>query len=773
MAAEIVRRTLAVRGLVQGVGFRPFVYRLATELSLGGWVRNDAGGVTVSVEGPAATVEEFQVRLCREHPPLARVEECRVKASEPIPTWSVRFEIGHSSAEGAGALVTPDSYVCDDCLRELFDPSDRRFGYPFINCTNCGPRFTIIGSVPYDRPATTMADFEMCRRCRAEYDDPLDRRFHAQPNACWDCGPLLRLADPDGAGPDGAGPDGAGADGDTALATAAARLRAGDVLALKALGGYQLCVDAANGAAVARLRRHKDRDAKPFALLAASVEAVRRHAFLSAAEERLLTSPGRPIVLLRRRPESPLSTEIAPNLASLGFMLPSTPVQHLLLAEGFDVVVATSGNAKDAPMAADDAEAFETLAATAEVFLTHNRRIHVRADDSVARVVGGEPSFVRRGRGYSPDVLPLPVRVRPVIALGPELKATVCVARGDRGYLGPHIGDLKSPGNQAFHREIAAHLLDLFGVVPEVVAHDLHPNFHSSAVARRYPGVDRVAVQHHHAHLASCMVDNGLVGPVIGVIFDGTGYGTDGTIWGGEFLVGDYDGVSRFGHLETFRLPGGDAAVREPWRIAAGLLSQHHPEAFADRHIEVTPFQREVLARMVATGTNSPLTSSMGRFFDVVSSLLGVCTTVSYEGQAAIELEQLIAYDHRPAKPWPVEIATLARTRVLSYRPWLAGLLADLAAGLERPAISRRFHESVVHGVVAMCRRARAEHRIDDVVLSGGVFLNQHLTVRCRAELGRLGFTVHTHHGIPTNDAGISVGQAVVAGRARTGGSGP
>ncbi|MGV9901184.1 carbamoyltransferase HypF [Streptomyces sp. NPDC003388] len=756
-----VRRTLRVTGFVQGVGFRPYAYRLATGLSLGGWVLNDTQGVTIVVEGARQAADRFTRSLPERLPELARIDSCTVLSEEPVGEWAASFTIRGSRPDGAsGALVTPDSHVCGDCVAELFDPGGPRHRYPLINCTNCGPRYSIIRAVPYDRPGTTMARFALCARCRAEYEDPADRRFHAQPTACPACGPRVRLLLPDGTE----------AAGDPVDA-AAAMLREGRVLAVKALGGYQLTADAAHRTAVTGLRARKERGGKPFALLARDVEAVARHAVVDADERRLLESPGRPIVLLRARADRALSPQVAPGSATLGFMLPATPLQHLLLDAVAPVLVATSANAPGEPMARTEREALEGLQGLADAFLVHDREVHVRVDDSIARVVHStvrpRTAFVRRARGFVPDPLPAPFPLPPVLAVGAELKNTVCLAGGDSLFPSQHIGDLKSPGNQRFFKDTIGHLRTLFGITPAYVAHDLHPNFHSTRYARAC-GVETVAVQHHHAHMASCMADNGLDRPVIGVIFDGTGLGPDGTVWGGEFLVGDYRGFERRGHLARFRLPGGDRAVREPARVAIGLLAQHFGGDPAELPLGLLsprdPFEVEVLVKMTERGVNAPETSSMGRLFDAFSALLGVCETVGYEGQAAIELEQLIAWDHTPAAPWPLRLRQEQDRLVVDHRPWLEGLLADVGDGGRTAAqVSRTFHESVVHAVVEVCLRLSRDSGIHDVVLSGGVFLNQHLLIRCEQELTGAGLRVHTHSRVPTNDGGISVGQAMVA----------
>ncbi|WP_329571749.1 carbamoyltransferase HypF [Kitasatospora sp. NBC_01266] len=762
MSAEAVRRTLEVTGFVQGVGFRPYVYRLATQHLLGGWVRNDSQGVTICVEGPRAAADLFGADLLERLPELARVDACTVVAEEPVRDWSASFTIRRSESSGAGgALVTPDSHTCADCARELFDPGDRRHGYPLLNCTNCGPRYSIIRSVPYDRPRTTMADFAMCPQCLAEYHSPADRRFHAQPNACWTCGPQVRLLLPDGSEVDTPDP----------VAAAAALLGAGRILAVKALGGYQLMADPTSLRAVAELRARKERGGKPFALLGRDSATVAVHTVLDERERRLLESPGRPIVLLRARPDSGLAPDIAPGSSTLGFMLPATPLQHLLLAAAGPVLIATSANAPDEPMVRTEQEALGSLRGL-DALLVHDREIHTRVDDSIARIVHStldpKVSFVRRARGYVPDPLPTPFPVPPVLALGAELKNTVCLGEGGNLYVSQHIGDLKSVANQEFFAETITRLRTLFGVTPRYVAHDLHPDFHSTRYAAACQDVTLVAVQHHHAHMAACMADNGLDRPVIGVVFDGTGYGPDGTIWGGEFLIGDYRGFERKAHLARFRLPGGDRAVREPDRIAIALLGQHFGPDAARLPLDLLrrrdPFEVGVLLRMAERGVSAPETSSMGRLFDAVSALLGVCERVGYEGQAAIELEQLIAWDQTPVTPWPVRLRPAGDCLVIDHRPWLEALVAELGDPDRSPAqLSRAFHESVVHAVLETCLRLSHESGLRDVVLSGGVFLNQHLLIRSEQELTRAGLRVHTHSRIPTNDGGLSAGQAMVA----------
>src|SRR5450755_1653122 len=694
MVTERIRTAVRVEGIVQGVGFRPFVHALAARLSLGGLVGNDADGVFAEVEGPPGAIEEFLLRLERDAPPLARIDRVR---SWPIPPDGLTaFSIVASAAGGTRqALVSADTATCPDCLRELADPGDRRFGYPFINCTNCGPRFTIVRDIPYDRARTTMAGFAMCPACAQEYRDPGNRRFHAEPTCCPVCGPALALLGPDGSTLEGA------AQG--AIAAAAELLRGGAILAVKGLGGYHLAVDATSEKAAAALRERKHREDKPFAVMVADVAAARELCEVDEAAARVLSSARRPIVLLPRltggglrgagRADAgtgPIAAAVAPDQRQLGIMLPYTPLHHLLLQSVAGPMVLTSGNVSDEPIAYRDDDAFGRLGAIADAYLTHDRAIHVRTDDSVARTCRGREMVLRRSRGYVPE--PLTVHVafrRPVLACGAELKNTFCLGKGDRAFLSHHIGDLENAETLRSFAQGIEHYRRLFGIEPEVVAHDLHPEYLSTKYALDLDGVDLTGVQHHHAHIASCLADNGETGPVIGVAFDGTGYGTDGTIWGGEFLVADLAEFRRAGHLAPVPMPGGAAAIRQPWRMAAAYLDAAFPDrrlagepedpgvaggsraSGGSRAAGAAPGTGAARAARVASGTsaaggisalavvqrnqdrwdnvltlarkgiNAPVTSSAGSLFDAASALLGVRDTINYEGQAAIELEQL------------------------------------------------------------------------------------------------------------------------------------
>jgi hydrogenase maturation protein HypF len=757
MVSERIRTAVRVEGIVQGVGFRPFVYSLATSLGLGGLVGNDADGVFAEVEGPPPEVARFLDALARDAPPLARIE--RITTADIAPRGTASFAIAPSEAgRERRTLISADTATCADCLAEMADPADRRFGYPFINCTNCGPRFTIVRDVPYDRPFTTMAGFAMCERCAAEYHDPSDRRFHAQPTCCPACGPRLSLLDSALTRLPG-----------EPLDAAADLLRAGGVLAVKGLGGYHLAVDATSAAAAAALRARKHREDKPFAVMAADLAAARTLCEVDETAAALLTSSRRPIVLLPRRPDTGLAAAVAPGNRQLGLMLPYTPLHHLLLARVARPVVLTSGNVSDEPIVYRDDEVTERLGGIADAFLGHDRPIQVRTDDSVVRSLRGRPSVLRRSRGYAPE----PVRVRsgfarPVLACGAELKNTFCLAKENHAFISHHIGDLENAETLRSFTEGIEHFRRLFDITPEVIAHDLHPDYLSTKYAQDLAegdtGLELVGVQHHHAHIASCLADNGAEGPVIGVAFDGTGYGSDGTIWGGEFLVADLAGFERGGHLAPLPMPGGAAAIRQPWRMAAVYLDAAFPGGPPDgldvarRHQDQW---RQVLA-MARRGVNSPATSSAGRLFDAAAAILGVRDTINYEGQAAVELEQLAdpaedgAYEATvtPGHPFKINGFDLVRAAA-----------DDLGNGVSPGAVAARFHNGVADAVTRGCLLLRERHGLDTVALSGGVFQNLLLV---RAAVGRLeahGFGVLVHSRVPCNDGGISLGQAVVAGR--------
>ena len=747
-----IRTLVQVEGVVQGVGFRPFVYSLATRLGLAGHVGNDSAGVFIEVEGPPRRVLDFLASLEHDAPPLARIETVRTTAL--APGSGAGFSIVASEPGGRHqALISADRATCADCLAELADPADRRFGYPFINCTNCGPRFTIVRDVPYDRPLTTMAGFDLCAACAAEYSDPADRRFHAQPVCCPACGPRLRLLDALGSE----------RDGDPVVA-AAALLAEGKVLAVKGLGGYHLAVDAASEAAAAALRQRKHREDKPFALMVADIEAAARLCEIDETAASLLASGRRPIVLLPRRAGAPVARAVAPGSRQLGVMLPYTPLHHLLLSELGRPMVLTSGNTSDEPITYDDGDALSRLAGIADFFCVHDRPIHTRADDSVVRGFRGREMTMRRSRGYAPE----PIRLRapfprPVLGCGAELKNTFCLGKDDHAFVSHHIGDLENYETFRSFTEGIAHFRRLFAVTPQVVAHDLHPEYLSTKYALDCDDVSLVAVQHHHAHIASCLADNGEDGPVIGVAFDGTGYGTDGTIWGGEFLIAGLSDFSRAGFLAPVPLPGGAAAIRQPWRMAAAYLSAAYPEG-PPGSLDVRRRNRgrwdDVLA-VARSGVNSPLTSSAGRLFDAAASILGVRDAINYEGQAAVELEQLA--DPTPSLGgYPAGIEEGDQLRVAGA-DLIRAVAEDVRLGVPAAIVAGRFHGGVADAIARTCAILRSRTGLGVVALSGGVFQNLLLLDRTVSRLERSGFRVLVHARVPPNDGGISLGQAAVA----------
>jgi hydrogenase maturation protein HypF len=760
LAGTRMRLRVRVEGTVQGVGFRPYVYRLAHELELAGWVLNDSQGVLCELEGDAAALDAFMARLGPEAPPLAVLDAVR---SEPRPAiGSDTFEIRASPQGGTpDAPVSIDSATCADCLRELGDPADRRYRYPFINCTNCGPRFTIVQGVPYDRPRTTMSGFTMCAACQTEYDDPADRRFHAQPNACPACGPAVRLWRRD-----------APVTGDPLRATAQA-LRDGSIVAVKGIGGYHLACRADRNEVVAELRARKHREDKPFALMAASLNAAAELVVFGDAERALLESPARPIVLAARRPDAPVAAAVAPSARELGVMLPYSPLHHLLLADldelGVPALVLTSGNVSDEPIAFGDGDARARLAPIADLFLTHDRPIETRTDDSVTRVVSvagtPQPIMLRRSRGYVPAALALPGGTPvPLLAAGAELKHTFCVAKGERAWVSHHIGDLRNYETLCSLQTGVEHFQELFAVAPEVVVHDLHPDYLSTRYALERQGVDAIGVQHHHAHLAACLAEHGEDGPALGAIFDGTGYGADGTIWGGELLLGDLTGFTRVGMLRTARLPGGDRAVREPWRMACAWLVEtlgEAPPIPESLRAEVGPRAWQQVSQLAATGFSAPLTSSVGRLFDAVAALCGIRPRVNYEGQAAIELEAACAAGESGS--YSIDLVLDTDTLVLDPRPTVAAVLADLDAGVAVERIAARFHAAIADGTVRGCAAAASRHDVGTVVLSGGVFANRRLLEACTAGLDAAGLRVLIPQRLPAGDGGISFGQAAVA----------
>lgn len=747
-----IRTQIIVKGIVQGVGFRPFVYSHASRRALNGRVLNNASGVLIDLEGDAAEIDHFLRELESNPPPLSSIESIE-RLENLIPVDYPDFQILESDAAGQKlAPISADVGTCDDCLKELFDPSDRRYRYPFINCTNCGPRFTIVEQVPYDRENTTMRVFEMCHACRAEYEDPRDRRFHAEPTACAVCGPCLRLLDSNGDKVSG-----------DAVAMAITLLREGKILAIKGIGGFHLACDALSEDAVTKLRSRKFREDKPFALLARSVETISLYCRISLHEEALLASPARPIVLLARKPTNVIPAAVAPGVNTLGFMLPYAPLHYLLLESSNRPLVMTSGNISDEPICYRDDEAFARLQKTADYFLVHDRPINIRTDDSLVRSIDDREIVLRRSRGYAPA----PIRTafefkRNVLACGAELKNTFCLTRENSAFVSHHIGDLENLETLRSFTEGIEHYKRLFDIDPEVIAYDLHPEYLSTKYALALEDVStKIAVQHHHAHIASCMADNMIDGEVIGVAFDGLGFGVDGNLWGGEFFVADFCDAERVAHLANVPLAGGTKAIREPWRLAAVYLERTFGAGFTNFEL---PFTRQLdrkrwttLSSMIAAGVNCPQTSSMGRLFDAVSGLLTLQNFVNYEGQAAIELEGIA--DKHPAGFYEFHLDG----EEISAAPLIQGVVRDLLDEVPLGQISARFHLSVARLIEAVAANIRAERRLNRVVLSGGVFQNLWLVARATELLRESGFEVFTHSRVPANDGGISLGQAAVA----------
>jgi len=803
-SSRLSARHITITGVVQGVGFRPFVYNLARTVGITGWVLNHSGGVEIEAEGTREALDDFLRDLETKAPPLAHIES--LNSQSIAPQGFDAFEIRHSkSQEGRYQLISPDVATCPDCLTEILDPADRRYRYPFTNCTNCGPRFTIIEDIPYDRPKTTMRVFPMCDDCRAEYEDPANRRFHAQPNACPVCGPRVWLVETDESAARLKTHDSRSASrvlslesstihhpaSDGALRRATELLLAGHIVAVKGLGGFQLACDATNEGAVATLRERKRRPHKPFAVMVATLEEARELCEVNEEAERLLTSPQCPIVLMDARADTPIADGVTPNTHTLGVMLAYTPLHHILLRDVARPLVMTSGNLSEEPIAKDNDEALRRLAPLADAFLLHDRDIHARYDDSVvavmrerlktqdsrsvSRVLSPE-SFsipVRRARGYAPFPVRLPFEGPQVFAAGPLLKNTFTLTRDRYAFVSQHIGDLENLETLEHYETALRTYQHLFRIEPELVTADLHPDYMSTRLAESFaedhglPAPHRV--QHHKAHTAACMADNGWpadAGPVIGVALDGTGYGEDGQIWGGEWFIGDYSGFERVAHLEALPLPGGDAAIRHPWRTAVAYL--HALELDDGMPLgEFCPADVMRVRTMVDRSLNTPQTSSMGRLFDAVSALLGVCTEATYEAQAAIELEQLATGPGSSAgllaQPYPFDLGTETVPYQIGARSLLDAILQDLERGEPAAQIGRCFHTTIAEMVVTVCRQLRADREINTVALSGGVFQNRLLTTQTLSGLSAAGFEVLYHRQVPPNDGGISLGQAAMA----------
>jgi len=771
-------RRIEISGTVQGVGFRPWVYRLARSAGLSGTVRNDARGVTIEAFGPESSIESFLAELEASPPPAAAIRRLRwkeIRAAEEPAGFAI---VPSGSGERRQVSIPPDLATCPDCLREIFDPADRRYRYPFTNCTNCGPRLTIVQELPYDRPVTTMNGFEMCADCRAEYTDPEDRRFHAQPNACPACGPQLELWDAEGS---------VVGLRNQALLQAVEALRAGRIVATKGLGGFHLMVDARDEDAVARLRRRKHRAAKPLALMVPDVESAHRLCEVPPAAEAVLRSAASPILLLRRGSgpdRASIASNVAPGTPFLGLMIPYTPLHHLLLAGCGFPIVTTSGNLSDEPIAIDSREATGRLGEIADVFLVHDRPIERHADDSVVFVAAGTPRVLRRARGYAPHPIHLGQSLPPILALGAHMKNAVALSRGEQVFISQHIGDMETPQAVAAFERVIADLVRMLDAPPSAIAHDLHPGYPSTAWAERaahgrgpaalreaLSGLPTLAIQHHHAHLASCLAENQVTEPALGITWDGTGHGTDGTVWGGEFLLGDAAGFERVAHLRPFRMPGGDAAVREPRRIALALLWQ----IYGDKSLglELAPVAaipenaRSLLGKMLESGVNAPRTTSAGRLFDGVAALVDLHQEISFEGQAAMALEAAATPGETGDYPMALERAQDGPSPlVLDWRLTLAAILEDLARGTDAGTIAARFHNTLARSALEVA--SHVGHPL--VALTGGCFQNRLLTERLKGLLEREGLEVLLHKKVPANDGGISLGQiAVAAARLETG----
>ena len=759
---KLLRSKITIEGIVQGVGFRPFIYNLAKTHNLKGYVLNNQLGVQIEAEGEGIDLKNFLDALPESLPPQAHIVSLREERLPPVNFTD--FEIRESNTgEERTVLISPDLAVCDDCLRELFNPQDRRYRYPFINCTNCGPRYTIIDDIPYDRPHTSMKSFFMCEACQEEYDDPANRRFHAQPNACWQCGPQVTLIDSSGRTLDTEDP----------IAEAVRLLTQGSICAIKGLGGYHLAVDATNDSAVERLRELKLREEKPFAIMAPDLECARTVAKISPEDEALLQSSQSPIVLLDKKEDSPLSPLAAPHNPSIGVMLPYTPLHHLLLRGHFTALVMTSGNLKDEPIVIDNNQAYKRLSPYVDFFLNHDRDIYLRSDDSVVKPFtvtdSREELITRRARGYVPQPVFLGEETIPLLALGGEMKNTICLTRGKTAFLSQHIGEMGYPETHQFFQKTINHMERILEIQPEAIACDLHPGYATTHFADAQQELPACKVQHHHAHIVSCLAENQIKDEVIGVAFDGTGYGTDGSVWGGEFLLADYSSFKRVAHLAPLPLPGGEQAIKNPWRMTLSYLATFM-DGVENLNLAVvkkrTDKEKEMVLKLIKAGFNSPLTSSMGRLFDAVSSLLGICDQSTYEGQAAMELEMVMEKETRECYPLSYQDENGCLT--ISPEPLIREICSDLKTGKPAGYISGKFHNSIITMLVETCIRLRDAWKLSRVALSGGCFQNTYLLSRSIEMLINEGFEVFYHQKVPPNDGGIALGQALIANECLT-----
>lgn len=749
-----VARRLEINGIVQGVGFRPFVYKLANRHGLKGEVANTSSGVSTHIEGRQEKLDSFCRDLAEKIPPLAHITEISVH-DESVKNFKEFFIAKSRDDTVTSILITPDAAICSDCLTELFDPRDRRYQYPFINCTNCGPRYTIIDDIPYDRPKTSMKHFIMCQQCQAEYDDPVNRRFHAQPNACFDCGPHISLYDNTKRPVMARNP----------IEKSVALLKQGYILAIKGLGGFHLAADAENNDSIVRLRSRKHREEKPFAIMSYDLTDARKYVYVEPEEEALLTSPQRPIVILRKKKPNTISKAVSPRNPYFGTMLPYTPLHYLLLKGGFTALVMTSGNMSEEPIAIDNADAFERLSNIADYFLIHDRDIYLRSDDSIVKRTAGVTRFIRRSRGYIPAPVFLKNHLPPVLACGAQLKNTVCLTRDDKAFLSQHIGDLENLSTYEFFKSTVRHLRRILDIDPEIIAYDFHPDYLSTKYAEEQQDVQKVQVQHHHAHIVSCMAENGLEGPVIGLSFDGAGYGTDGKIWGGEVLFAETKRFTRAAHLSYVPMPGGSAAIKEPWRMAISYLYDAFGDTFWNLDLPllktIDEKKLKIILEMISKRVNSPETSSLGRLFDGIAAIVGIRNHVYFEGQAAMELEMLAG--EKTKAVYDYEWVSEDVTRVL-LEPIVRGVAHDTEKGHQPSQISSKFHSTLIQLFAELCAVLRKESSLNRIVLSGGVFQNSLLLRGLIQALEDNNFQVFAHQRVPTNDGGISLGQAMVAG---------
>ena len=755
---NITRFSIRAKGIVQGVGFRPFIYRLAYKYGLSGWVCNSSGGVVIEAEGNSQNLKRFISKIEERPPVLAHIEEIEVRGGLPLQGYK-DFEIRKSLKEDSQFVpVSPDVSTCEECLKELFDPDDRRYLYPFINCTNCGPRFTITRDIPYDRQNTTMDCFRMCSICLQEYQDPLNRRFHAQPNCCPQCGPGLILMSHQeeitGVDP---------------VKETIKLLKKGYIVAIKGLGGFHLACDAENDEAVKNLRKRKLRTYKPFAIMSYDLQSVKQYCYVNPDEEKVLTDPRRPIVLLLKRTKSFISSLVAPYNRYLGVMLPYTPLHYLLLKDSFLALVMTSGNLSEEPITISNRGALESLKGLADFFLLHNRDIHLRCDDSVVFVKEGKERLIRRSRGFAPEPLYLPIQSPGILACGTELKNTFCLSKGNLYFISQHIGDLENVDAYNFFQDTISHYQKFFRVEPCFIACDLHPDYLSTRYAKELRRKKLLTVQHHHAHIASCMAENGLDERVIGVVFDGTGYGDDGKIWGGEFLVADYSFFNRRGHLRYTPMPGGEVAIKNPWRTALSFLFCLFGREIFHLNLDFFPRLKEkevkLIVRQIEKKINSPLTSSSGRLFDAVSSLIGVRDSITYEGQAAIELEMMASEDGTIGSGYKWRVLEEDDQLIVDTWEIIGEIIEDLKKKVPKSVIAARFHQTMADIISGICARIREEEGLNKVVLSGGVFQNRLLLKKTLTNLRRYQFDPFFHQRVPTNDGGICLGQAVIAAR--------